>query len=66
MDKVIGHQKSEAETKQAAEAMDSASATLLTSQHDLSETVEELGKVSMLLFFKVDCNLHDVALVELS
>lgn len=62
MDKVIGHQRSEAEMKQAAEAMDSASATLQTSQHDLCETVEETGKVSM-SFFKVDYNLHNVEII---
>lgn len=53
MDKVIGHRQSDAESEQATEAKDSASAALQTSQHDLSETVEKTGKV--------DYNLHDVA-----
>ncbi|XP_040006146.1 uncharacterized protein LOC120802417 isoform X2 [Xiphias gladius] len=43
MDKVLGVHKPEAETKQAAKAMDSAPASLQKSQHELSETVEDLG-----------------------
>lgn len=56
MDKVLGHRKPEAETKQAAEAMVSAPESLQTPQHDLSETVEDSGKMSIFLFFKMDYN----------
>lgn len=43
MDKVLGCRKPEAATEQAAEVMDSAPASLQTSQQ---ETVEDLGKIS--------------------
>lgn len=49
MDKVLGRRKPEAETKQAAEVMDSTPASLQTSQQDVSETVEDLGKISSCL-----------------
>ncbi|XP_044041419.1 uncharacterized protein LOC122870995 isoform X2 [Siniperca chuatsi] len=43
MDKVLGRCKPEAETKDAAEVMDSPPVSLQTSQQDLSETVEDLS-----------------------
>lgn len=45
MDKVLGGHKPEAEAKQAAEDTDSAIESLQTSQHDISETVKDLGKI---------------------
>lgn len=65
MDKVLGVHKPEAETKQAAKAMDSAPASLQKSQHELSETVEDLGKIRI-CFCTVACNLLNLELTELS
>lgn len=46
LDKVLGRCKPEAEIKQEAGVVDSAPAFLQTSQQDLSETVEDLGKIT--------------------